>query len=334
MFDPNKLAARNDKTRQTRQVAQWSRECLPRPIHEAVAADPLHVQITVREVQCGDPTCSPIDTVLMFVFKNGRQAMTSLPLELTQVLRADIERSVAEMGPELMAAHEGREFLHVPQLPPVSAAGEAAIERIAATLRRELVGLARVDIAGVCAAVIDMLEQIEEDAVRPQPAQMVAAGGNARGMDPNSKILSASQKNDVNTVKQYVEVDGISPSYANSLGQTPLHIAAMWGNADTVDYLVKAGADVYAINQLSSATPLHVAASSNKDVEGRLACARLLLAAGADPTSRDADGLQPWEKVADPGPLRDLLRQALDARVGPKIYSNSAAAAAAAAAPL
>ena len=64
--------------------------------------------------------------------------------------------------------------------------------------------------------------------------------GAPRALDPSSKILSASQKNDVAAVMAYI-AEGISPSYANSLGQTPLHIACMWGNADVAKARVSAG---------------------------------------------------------------------------------------------
>jgi len=311
MFDPKAAMERNEKARAQRQIVEWARDGLPGVVREALGTDPVHVQMNVREVLCGDPTCSPIDTVLMFIFKNGRQATTGLPLEMVQVVKGDVDRAMLELRDELVASHEDRDLGPQGLAPlPLTTAGEEALERILAVLRRELVALAPADIAGVCSAAMDMLEQIEEDAARPPAARMVQQAGQRGAMDPNARILSASQKNDVDAVKQYVERDGVSPSYANSLGQTPLHIAAMWGNVATVDYLVKAGADVGAVNQLSNATPLHVAASSNKDHQGRLNCARLLLAAGADPRAPDADGCAPWQKCLDNPPLKDLLQQA------------------------
>lgn len=310
MFDPTAVLQRNSKAQVSRQITEWVREGLPSAIKEVLRVDPTHVLINVREVQCGDPTCSPLDTVLMFIFKNGRRVTTGLPLEMAQVVRGDVESAMSNAEAELIACHENRDFHDTPMLPPLSRQGEAALERITAVLRREFITLSPADVVGVCGAAIDMLEQIEEEASRPPAARMIQQAGQRGGLDPNAKILSASQKNDVETVKAFVENERISPSYANSLGQTPLHIAAMWGNAETVDYLIKAGADVHAINQLSSATPLHVAASSNKDLDGRYRSAKLLLDAGADPFKRDADGLVPWQKVQEPGPLRELLQLA------------------------
>ena len=81
------------------------------------------------------------------------------------------------------------------------------------------------------------------------------------------------------------------------MGQTALHIAAMWGNANALDALIAAGANVNAQNQLSAASPLHIAASSIKAAPGRLACAARLLEAGADARLLDEDGDAPYEKV-------------------------------------
>lgn len=297
LFDPSANAAKTTRTA-NRNVVDWTLELLPAPIKTALASDPMHVQANVREVQCNDPGCSPIDTVLMLIFKNGRRAMTGMPMVMAQVTRADVERAIAELGGELMACHEDRDFQHGAIGPALTATGQAALERIIDVLRRELTTLNPMDIAAVCSASMDVLEQIEEEALRPPATQMIQQGAQ-RGMDPNTKILSAAQKNDVMAIQTYVQQEGISPSFANSLGQTPLHIAAMWGNAETVDFLIKVGANVHAVNQLSHATPLHVAASSNKDIERRAQCAALLLQAGADPNQRDADGLAPWQKVQD-----------------------------------
>lgn len=46
------------------------------------------------------------------------------------------------------------------------------------------------------------------------------------------------------------------------LGHTPLHLAAMTGNCAAVRALVRAGADVDAVNSLGE-TSLHLAASAN-----------------------------------------------------------------------
>ena len=88
-----------------------------------------------------------------------------------------------------------------------------------------------------------------------------------------------------------------------------------WGNAAALEVLIKAGANVNAQNQLSAASPLHVAAASNKAAAGRIACVSALLRSGADPRLLDADGKAPFEKVsarADDEELADILQDAYD----------------------
>ena len=100
------------------------------------------------------------------------------------------------------------------------------------------------------------------------------------------RLLSAAQQNDAEQVRALVE-SGISATFANTVGQTALHIAALWGNAEACAALLRHGADLNAQNALSGATPLHMAASSNKDLSRRVECARLIVEAGADLTIVD-----------------------------------------------
>jgi len=442
MFDPGAAKARQAAPSASRNIVSWVREEMPAAIKASLARDPSAVMVNVREVACGDPSCSPIDTVLAFVFANGRRAMTGIPAEMAQVMREDVARAIGDLEPELTAAHEDRDYVPPGAMPPLSVEADAALDRLRAALRRELVGLSAGDVVGICASLIDTLEQIEEDQLRqaealppggglplpggaglqPPPLETVLPGGGVAGLvaglpgagggqsstgaptssaaslpgiataagsssssssggapggpaaaaaaaaippgrargssvlaattgtaqqrglfsapgapfgDPAAKILSASQKNDVEAVARCVD-EGISPSYANTLGQTPLHIASMWGNVEVAEYLVAAGADIHAVNQLSSGTPLHVAASSTKDPRGRLACVKILLDAGADATRRDADGLVPWQKVSRVGAredpdaepaaqreMREMLRALADSRAAQATAATS-----------
>lgn len=43
-------------------------------------------------------------------------------------------------------------------------------------------------------------------------------------------ILSAAMKNKPDEIKRLVEEEGISPSHANAVAQSALHIASLWGN--------------------------------------------------------------------------------------------------------
>ena len=44
------------------------------------------------------------------------------------------------------------------------------------------------------------------------------------------QLLSASQKNLPDTIHSLVVDEGVDPSHANRVGQSALHIAALWGH--------------------------------------------------------------------------------------------------------
>jgi ankyrin repeat protein len=67
-------------------------------------------------------------------------------------------------------------------------------------------------------------------------------------------------------------------------GDTPLHIAATWGDVEAIEMLVRAGAEVDAIGDLDS-TPLYTAV-----LHGHAAAARTLVEAGASRDRRDQFG--------------------------------------------
>lgn len=79
----------------------------------------------------------------------------------------------------------------------------------------------------------------------------------------------------------------------DEVGSHPLHHAAEAGNMDAISALIQASADVNAANQLGN-TPLHRAARA-----GQLEAARALLNAGADPTVENEAGDTPAEMNAN-----------------------------------
>mmetsp|Transcript_4140 Transcript_4140/g.16692 ORF Transcript_4140/g.16692 Transcript_4140/m.16692 type:complete len:318 (-) Transcript_4140:595-1548(-) len=175
MFDPGAAKARQAAPSASRNIVSWVREEMPAAIKASLARDPSAVMVNVREVACGDPSCSPIDTVLAFVFANGRRAMTGIPAEMAQVMREDVARAIGDLEPELTAAHEDRDYVPPGAMPPLSVEADAALDRLRAALRRELVGLSAGDVVGICASLIDTLEQIEEDQLRQ--AEALPPGG-------------------------------------------------------------------------------------------------------------------------------------------------------------
>ena len=52
------LAERRDAYQR---IEQWSLEAVPSDIRDGL-------QISIQEVQCGDPTCAPIDTAIAILF--------------------------------------------------------------------------------------------------------------------------------------------------------------------------------------------------------------------------------------------------------------------------
>ena len=127
-------------------------------------------------------------------------------------------------------------------------------------------------------------------AIEMQGARVMSAAKK----EQSAQLLSATQQNNAAKVQALID-SGIPVSFANSVGQTALHIAALWGNAEACATLLENGAALNARNELSGATPLHMAVTSNKDIDRRMACAKLIIDAGADLTVKDIEGIMPWE---------------------------------------
>ena len=93
--------------------------------------------------------------------------------------------------------------------------------------------------------------------------------------------------------------DGVSPNVTNPIGQTALHIAAIWNHVEVATVLLDAGANVNQKNQYG-VTPLLFAAQKD-----HLEVSRVLVQRGADINVKGGNGRKPWESAS--GALRDLL---------------------------
>jgi hypothetical protein len=60
------------------QIEEWSMELIPENIREGV-------QLSIQEVQCGDPDCAPIDTAIAIMFPAGGRGMLGLPMTAHEV---------------------------------------------------------------------------------------------------------------------------------------------------------------------------------------------------------------------------------------------------------
>jgi len=141
-------------------------------------------------------------------------------------------------------------------------------------------------------------------------AKIQALTNTKRTAQKANGLLSAAQRDDVAALKKLV-ADGVSPSSANGVGQSALHIAAMWGNYKAVEFLISAGANVNAKNQpmLGQSTPLHCMANSNRGSDfARLECAKKLIAAGADIKLANDAGIMPFQMVDDGDELAEIRK--------------------------
>mmetsp|Transcript_821 Transcript_821/g.1263 ORF Transcript_821/g.1263 Transcript_821/m.1263 type:complete len:381 (+) Transcript_821:103-1245(+) len=112
------------------------------------------------------------------------------------------------------------------------------------------------------------------------------------------RLLAACQKNQADIVRILIEEEGVNPSHANRVGQSALHIAALWGHVECVEILLRLGADVHATNKITGATPLHCAIQSSKasTIENRIEVVKVLLTqGGADPGLEDSYGRIPYD---------------------------------------
>ena len=151
-------------------------------------------------------------------------------------------------------------------------------------------------------------KNLDHDELKRSFAQCIATPENLRAAMEKKKLeergnamLKFSMQNDPAQIQALITA-GASASHANGVGQTALHIAALWGNVEACTVLVKNGANLNAQNTMSGGTPLHMAAGSKKDnVAGRLKCAKLIVEAGADVTITGFDGRMAWQEASDAG---------------------------------
>jgi hypothetical protein len=118
---------------------------------------------------------------------------------------------------------------------------------------------------------------------------LVAAASGERVLVNETRLLRLAKDNNALHLQVLLD-DGASPNSCNRVGQTALHIAAIWNALDALRCLIKAGADVNAQNSLRGSTPLHAAAS-----RGSIEAARILIEHGADPLIADESAMLPFQ---------------------------------------
>lgn len=65
------------------QIELWALSLIPNTLHP-------EVQMSVQEIMCGDPECSPVDTAIAIFFDSGGRGMIGLPMYATEVTQTDL----------------------------------------------------------------------------------------------------------------------------------------------------------------------------------------------------------------------------------------------------
>ena len=105
-------------------------------------------------------------------------------------------------------------------------------------------------------------------------------------------LHEAAKAGDLNSVNHFITVHMADVDAKGNYGNTPLHEAALRGNASVVSILIAAGAEVNAKSNYGN-TPLHFAA-----YYGRASVVSVLIAAGAEVNAKRSGGDTPLHEAA------------------------------------
>jgi len=123
-----------------------------------------------------------------------------------------------------------------------------------------------------------------------EPLLEAGADPNARDKDGKTPLHYAVAHRHSDAVKLLLEYGAeADEELAEALRLTPLHLAALRGDAEETERLLNSGADPN-VRDVFCRTPLHYAAARNHK-----AAAELLLSRGADPNARDESGKTPLD---------------------------------------
>mmetsp|Transcript_40360 Transcript_40360/g.48927 ORF Transcript_40360/g.48927 Transcript_40360/m.48927 type:complete len:194 (+) Transcript_40360:210-791(+) len=119
-FNPEAAKAQKQKEKVAREasktVAAWVKEEVARVAPQIDLSDTKKFRVEISEVQCGDPQCAPIDTVIRFWFESLQESL-GLPMEMVEVQQEDI-KEVLPPGDVLTDWYNGveREWPEQPEM--------------------------------------------------------------------------------------------------------------------------------------------------------------------------------------------------------------------------
>ena len=151
------------------------------------------------------------------------------------------------------------------------------------------------------------------DAPGPGARSLRAADLTRERAQMQDMLLGMAKDNQAAAIQMLITEQGLSANYGNQIGQTPLHVAAIWNSTDAAKVLIDHGANINAQNDMNAATPLHMGA-----MRGRREFCALLLEVGADPTLQLADGRIAAEMVESDKTLAVSLLEAAERWDGAK----------------
>jgi uncharacterized protein len=143
----------------------------------------------------------------------------------------------------------------------------------------------------------------------------------AAAPDDAAPVAAAAMRHDAAAVRTLLK-DGKDVNAAQGDGMTPLHWAALHGDADMAAILLYAGANVRATTRLGGYTALHLAAQA-----GHVAAIGRLIAGGANPgavTSTGATALMLASASGSADAVKALLEQTSDANASESANGETA----------
>lgn len=91
----------------------------------------------------------------------------------------------------------------------------------------------------------------------------------------------AARSGHLSTLQKLLQTEHVNVDCRNEKNETPLHLAATFGNAAACEMLIRAGAHIYVTND-EGMTPLHISTTL-----ARADCVTVLLKYGSNPYMRD-----------------------------------------------